>query len=86
MHTIKSVFPIPDSMPYDIAALCDTMRYLVAERELSEQQRFFARWIQPISEPLCDAIEKSECTSFYKLVGRMAKAFFSLEHSAFEML
>ena len=69
-----------------IAALCDTMRYLVAERELSQQQRFFARWIQPISEPLCNAIEQSDRTVFYKTIGRLAKAFFSLEHSAFEML
>jgi len=71
-----------------IAALCDAMRHLIVEqeRDLDEQRRFFARWIQPIAEPLCDAIEKSEHTSFYKLVGRMAKAFFSLEQSAFEML
>ena len=69
-----------------IAALCDTMRYLVAERDLSDQQRFFARWIQPVADPLCNAIEKSEHTVFYKTVGRLAKAFFSLEHSAFEML
>jgi len=69
-----------------IAALCDTMRYLVSEREFPEQQRFFARWIQPISESLCNAIEQSEHTAFYKTIGRLAKAFFSLEHSAFEML
>ncbi|HYL91105.1 MAG TPA: molecular chaperone TorD family protein, partial [Burkholderiales bacterium] len=69
-----------------LAALCDTMRYLVAERELGEQQRFFGRWIQPIIEPLCDAIDNSEHTVFYKHVGRMAKAFFSLERAAFEML
>ena len=69
-----------------IAALCDTMRYLVSERELSEQQRFFTRWIHPSAEPLCNAIEQSEQTVFYKTVGRLAKAFFSLEHSGFEML
>jgi TorA maturation chaperone TorD len=71
-----------------IAALCDTMRHLIAEqhRALEEQKRFFARWIQPSVEPLCSAIEKSEHTAFYKLVARMAKAFFSLEQSAFEML
>jgi TorA maturation chaperone TorD len=71
-----------------VAALCDAMRHLIAEqqRDLEEQRRFFERWIQPIAEPLCDAIEKSEHTSFYKLVGRMATAFFSLEHFAFEML
>src|SRR5205807_6891703 len=33
-----------------IAALCDAMRHLIAEqqRDLDEQRRFFARWIQPI--------------------------------------
>jgi len=71
-----------------IAALCDVMRHMIAEqqRSLDEQQRFFERWIYPITEPLCNAIEKSEHTVFYKTIGRLAKAFFSLEHSAFEML
>ncbi|MFN2646249.1 MAG: molecular chaperone [Burkholderiales bacterium] len=71
-----------------IAALCDVMRYLIAaeERPIEEQQRFFDRWIRPNYEPLCVAIEKSEQTSFYRIVARMAKAFFSLEQAAFEML
>jgi TorA maturation chaperone TorD len=71
-----------------IAALCDTMRHLVAEqqRPLDEQQRFFARWIRPNYEALCSAIEASERTSFYRHVARMAKTFFSLEQAAFEML
>jgi len=71
-----------------IAALCDVMRHLIAERQrdLDEQRRFFERWIQPIVEPLCNAIDTSEHTAFYKCVGRTAKAFFSLEQSAFEML
>ena len=51
-----------------IAALCDVMRHMIAEqqRSLDEQQRFFERWIYPITEPLCNAIEKSEHTVFYK--------------------
>lgn len=70
-----------------IASLCDTMRHLITtERALDEQKHFFERWIQPIVEPLCGAIEKSEHTSLYKKIGRLAKAYFSLEHSAFEML
>ena len=71
-----------------IAGLCDTMRYVIAEqqRPLEEQWRFYERWIKPNYEPLCAAIEASERTSFYKVVGRMAKAFFSLEQAAFEML
>ena len=71
-----------------IAALCDTMRHLIAvqQRDLDEQKRFFDRWVYPSVEPLCAAIEKSEHTVFYKTVGRFAKSFFSLEHAAFEML
>jgi TorA maturation chaperone TorD len=64
------------------------MRHLISDqqRPLAEQQRFFDRWIRPSYEPLCGAIEASDHTSFYKVVGRMAKAFFSLEQSSFEML
>jgi TorA maturation chaperone TorD len=71
-----------------IAALCETMRHLIAEqqRPLEDQRRFYERWIESAAEPLCAAIEASERTSFYKVVGRMAKTFFSLEQSAFEML
>jgi TorA maturation chaperone TorD len=69
-----------------IAALCDTMRHLIGERPLAEQQRFFARWIGPNYEALCSAIEASERTSFYRHVARTAKAFFSVEQAAFEML
>ena len=71
-----------------IAALCEIMRHLVAEqqRDLAEQRRLFERWIRPIAEPLCTAIEASEHTAFYKPVARLAKSFFSLEQTAFEML
>ena len=71
-----------------IAALCDTLRHLIAQqqRHLDEQKRFFERWIYPAVEPLCGAIEKSQHAVFYKSVGRFAKSFFALEHSAFEML
>jgi TorA maturation chaperone TorD len=77
------------SEPEDhIAALCDVMRHLVAEqkRDLSEQERFFSRWVNPAVESLCAAIEHAEVTSFYKVVGRFAKQFFLIEQSAFEML
>jgi TorA maturation chaperone TorD len=71
-----------------IAALCETMRHLIAEqrRSLEEQRRFYARWLAPNVDALCGAIEASEHTSFYRVVGRLAKAFFSLEQAAFEML
>lgn len=71
-----------------IAALCDTMRHLVAEQkhDLHEQARFFRRWIAPAAEPLCNAITQHGATQFYKPVAHFAKAFLHLEQSAFEML
>jgi TorA maturation chaperone TorD len=70
-----------------IAALCDTMRYLVAgQKDLEVQRGFFHRWIWRAGEPLCAAIERSDKTAFYKPVARLAKTFFALEQTAFEML
>jgi len=71
-----------------IAALCDVMRYLIAEQQadLSMQKRFFDRWIRPNFEPLCAAIERRELGPFYKAAGGLAQSFFSLEQAAFEML
>ena len=71
-----------------IAALCDTMRHLIAEqqRDLEEQKRFFHRWIRPAADGLCDAICASPHTAFYKPVAQFAKSYFALEQSAFEML
>ena len=77
------------SEPEDhIAALLEVMRHLVAEqqKDLEEQRRFFNRWIHPVVEPLCSAIERSDKTAFYKPVARFAKGFCTLEHVAFEML
>jgi TorA maturation chaperone TorD len=77
------------SEPEDhIAALLEVMRHLIAEqkRGLEEQKRFFERWIWPVVEPLCDAINKSELTPHYRPVAKFARAFLELEHSAFEML
>jgi TorA maturation chaperone TorD len=70
-----------------ISALCETMRYLIAEQQLglSEQRRFFDRWIAPASDPLCDAVSTAPSSTFYEHVGRLAKAFFQLERSAFAM-
>ncbi len=71
-----------------VAALCEVMRYLIAEQkaELEQQKRFFEQWIWPTVQPLCGAIEKSEQMYFYRPVTRFAHAFFQLEHSAFDML
>jgi TorA maturation chaperone TorD len=70
-----------------IAALCDTMRHLIAtQRDLVEQKRFFDRWIAPAAAPLCNAIDNDAATIFYRRVSRFARRFFDIEQSAFEML
>jgi TorA maturation chaperone TorD len=75
-------------LPEDhMGALCETMRHLIAEQyaDLEEQHRFFKRWIWPAAILLCDAIDKSGNTAFYKDVGRLARDYFELELTAFEM-
>jgi TorA maturation chaperone TorD len=75
-------------LPEDhVGALCETMRHLIAEQyaDLEEQDRFFKRWIWPAAILLCDAIDKSANTTFYKYVGRFARDYFELELTAFEM-
>lgn len=71
-----------------LAALCDTMRHLIAEqnRDLAAQKRFFERWIAPAAERLCDAINRDANSVFYRSVAHLAKSFFTLEQAAFEML
>lgn len=76
------------NLPEDhLAALCDAMRHLIAEQhaDLDQQQRFFERWIRPAANPLCDAINSTPNTVFYKYVGALARTLFDLEHTAFEM-
>ena len=70
-----------------IAALCEVMRYLIAQqKDLSQQRAFFERWIWPSAEPLCDAISQYDISSFYRAVAAFAKVFLQLEHSAFQLL
>jgi TorA maturation chaperone TorD len=69
-----------------IAALCEVMRHLVSERELTEQKQFFERWIWPTVQPLCAAISKSEKTEFYKAPADLLLKLCTVEHMAFEML
>jgi TorA maturation chaperone TorD len=75
-------------LPEDhVGALCETMRHLIAEQhaDLGEQHRFFKRWIGPAAQPLCNAIEQSANTDFYKCVGCLASDYFELERAAFEI-
>jgi TorA maturation chaperone TorD len=64
------------------------MRYLIAERadSLDMQRNFFARWIRPASERLCNAIEQSDKTRFYRNVAGLLRELCKVEHTGFEML
>ena len=77
------------SEPEDhIATLCEVMRFLIAEQDadLEKQKEFFERWIWPIVQPLCDAIQNSEPIVFYRTVSEFLRGLCTLEHTAFEML
>jgi len=71
-----------------IGALCETMRYLVAERKagLPEQRKFFEQWIWPTTPALCSAIKSAGSADFYKPVAQLLFELCTLEHMAFEML
>lgn len=75
-------------LPEDhFGALCETMRHLIAEQraDLDDQKQFFEHWIRAAANPLCDAIEKSANTVYYKCVGAFTRSYFELEQNAFEM-
>lgn len=71
-----------------IAGILEVMRFLIAQREdsLDAQRNFFERWLRPAAERLCDAIEKSDQTSFYRSVARLLRQVCIIEHAGFEML
>jgi TorA maturation chaperone TorD len=70
-----------------IAALCDVMRHLIAsQNDLARQRDFFERWIWPVADPLCAAIQQSDKTLFYKRVASFFIGLCTIEHRAFEML
>ncbi|MGY8523723.1 TorD/DmsD family molecular chaperone [Paracidovorax citrulli] len=73
-----------------IATLCEVMRFLIAGDDLSvsnlgEQQRFFARHVQPWAESLCSAIASHPGARFYGSVAELLRAFVEVESVAMEM-
>ncbi|KWR90118.1 TorD/DmsD family molecular chaperone [Cupriavidus sp. IDO] len=73
-----------------IATLCEVMRFLVAGDDLAvsnlgEQQRFFAKHLQPWVEKLCDALAEHPQARFYRSAAGLLKAFAGVEAVALEM-
>ncbi len=66
------------------------MRYLIAGDEvevcnLTQQQAFFARHLQPWTERLCDALA-AQALPFYAALAGFTRAFMAVEAQGFDLL
>jgi TorA maturation chaperone TorD len=78
----ESAFEVEDH----VSALCDVMRWLIERnRPLEEQIPFFSEFVYAGVGTFCDAIDANPNASFYRLVARLARAFLTVEKSAFDM-
>lgn len=68
-----------------IAALCEVMRHLILRNDVAAQRKLFERFLWPAASVLCDAISSHRNARFYGAAARLAKTFFELEHTAFDM-
>jgi TorA maturation chaperone TorD len=74
-----------------VAALCETMRILVAgtgnlrPAEFGVQKMFFDAHIVPWVFVCCDAISDSPLAHYYRQVAQFAKVFLALERDSFAM-
>ena len=71
-----------------ISGICEAMRFAIAvqHRSPEEQKDYFERFIYRGSMSFCDAVSASPKAVFYRHVAAFARAFFEVEHAAFEML
>lgn len=70
-----------------IAALCDTMRWLIENGHGEDaERRFFFEFVAPAVEPLCGAIEADGRSPFYRTVARFLLSFYEVERAGFELL
>ena len=74
-----------------LAYLCEVMRYLIAGDDvqvanLTQQQLFFARHVQPWASRLCDALAQHPKAQFYRALAAFTQAFLSVEAQGFDML
>lgn len=69
-----------------LAALCETMRILIANRQTLEKQRdFFEKHIASWYERCLIDIRLAKGANFYRLVAGFGQAFLDIEMQAFEM-
>jgi TorA maturation chaperone TorD len=73
------------------AYLCEVMRYLIAGDEvdvanLTQQQQFFVKHLQPWAQRMCDAITAHPKARFYAALAGFTHAFLGVETQGFDML
>jgi len=71
-----------------ISGVCETMRFAIAvqQRSHEEQKSFFERFVYPGAAAFCDAVSASPKADFYRHAAAFTRAFFAIEHTAFEMV
>lgn len=74
-----------------IAYLCEVMRFLIAGDDvavsnLTRQQAFFAKHLQPWVNDMCDALAAHPRSRFYAALAGFTRAFMSVEAQGFDML
>lgn len=75
-----------------ITPLCEMMaglilgQFVAGSAPLSEQQRFFARYLESWAPDFFRALSDAEAADFYRDVGRLGAAFLDVEHRSFEMV
>jgi TorA maturation chaperone TorD len=70
------------------AALCDTMALLItgdAPAPLDEQQRFYARHLEPWLPRFFRDLQQAASARFYRAVGQLGEQFISVESQAFRV-
>ncbi|MCZ8184639.1 MAG: molecular chaperone TorD family protein [Beijerinckiaceae bacterium] len=77
------------SEPEDhLGFLLETMAGLIARRfaaEVTEQNRFFARHIEPWAERFFADLAKADAANFYRKVGALGLEFIRIEREAFDL-
>jgi TorA maturation chaperone TorD len=74
-----------------IAYLCEVMRFLIAGDDvavsnLTQQQAFFAKHLQPWVEQMCDTLAAHRDARFYAALAGFTRAFMGVEVQGFDML
>jgi len=74
-----------------IACVCEVMRYLIAGEDvavanLTRQQAFFAKHLQPWGQRMCEAITAHPQARFYAALAAFTQAFLQVEQQGFDLL